>query len=81
MDQPVGIDIQWQIYGLYDLRDKSFQLVPQIEYSVTETLFLYLHGRAGGNIKEGEKNGRLHRRTGVFNGTESIIGLTLVNYF
>ena len=81
MDQPVGIDIHWQIYGLYDLRDKSFQLVPQIEYSVTETLFLYLHGRAGGNIKEGEKNGRLHRRTGVFNGTESIIGLTLVNYF
>jgi len=81
MDQPVGIDIRWQVFGLYDLRDKSFQLVPQIEYSVTETLFLYLHGRLGGNIKTGKKDGRLHRRTGTFSGTESLMGLTLVNYF
>jgi len=81
MDQPVGIDIRWQVFSLYDLRDKSFQVIPQIEYSVTETLFLYLHGRVGGNIKEGKKDGRLHRRSVAFNGTESIMGLTLINYF
>ncbi len=81
MDQPVGIDIRWQVFSLYDLRDKSFQVIPQIEYSVTDTLFLYLHGRVGGNIKEGKKDGRLHRRTATFNGTESIVGLTLINYF
>ena len=81
MDQPVGIDIRWQVFSLYDLRDKSFQLIPQIEYAITDTLFLYLHGRVGGNIKEGEKDGRLHRRSATFNGTESIMGLTLISYF
>ncbi len=81
MDQPVGIDIRWQVFSLYDLRDKSFQVIPQIEYSVTESLFLYLHGRVGGNLKEGEKDGRLHRKSATFNGTESILGLTLISYF
>ncbi len=81
MDQPVGIDVRWQVFGIFDLRDKSFQLIPQIEYSVTETLFLYLHGRVGGNIKEGKKDGRLHRRSAAFSGTESIFGVTLINYF
>lgn len=81
VDQPVGIDIRWQIFSLFDLRDKSFQLIPQIEYSVTESLFLYLHGNAGGNIKKGKKDGRLSRRTGAFNGTESAAGLTLVSFF
>ncbi len=81
MDQPVGIDIKWQVFGLYDLRDKSFQLVPQVEYSITSSLFLYVHGRVGGNIAKGEKDGRLHKRTDSFSGTESLVGITLVNYF
>jgi len=80
-DQPVGIDLKWQVYGLYDLRDESFQLVPQIEYALTDTLFLYAHGRAGGTLKTGKNDGRLFRKTEVFNGTESFVGLTLVNYF
>jgi len=80
-DQPVGIDIRWQIFSLFDLRDKSFQLIPQIEYSINESLFLYFHARAGGNIKTGEKDGRLSRRTGSFSGTESTVGLTLVSFF
>ena len=80
-DQPVGIDIRWQIFSLFDLRDKSFQLIPQIEYSINESLFLYFHARAGGNIKTGKKDGRLSRRTGSFSGTESTVGLTLVSFF
>ena len=80
-DQPIGIDIKWQLFGLYDLRDKSFQWVPQIEYALTDTLFLYAHGRVGGTVKTGKKDGRLFRKTDVFNGTESFVGLTLVNYF
>jgi len=75
------------IYGIiqggifYDLRDESFQLVPQIEYALTDTLFLYLHGRVGGTLKSGKKDGRLFRKTDGFNGTEPLVGLTLVNYF
>ena len=80
-DQPVGIDIRWQIFGLYDLRDKSFQWIPQIEYALTDNLFLYAHGRAGGALKTGKKDGRLFRKTDTFNGTESFIGLTLVGFF
>jgi hypothetical protein len=80
-DQPVGIDIQWQLFGLYDLRDKSFQWIPQVEYALTDTLFLYAHGRIGGKLTSGKKDGRLFRVTEVFNGTESALGLTLVNYF
>ncbi len=81
LDQPVGIDIKWQLFSLYDLRDESFQFVPQIEYALTDTLFLYAHGRVGGILKSGIKNGRLFRETDEFNGTESLLGLTLVNYF
>jgi hypothetical protein len=80
-DQPVGIDIQWQLFGFYDLRDASFQWVPQIEYAVTDTMFLYAHGRVGGSLKSGKKDGRLFRKTDGFNGTESTVGITLVNYF
>jgi len=80
-DQPIGIDIKWQVFGLYDLRDESFQIVPQIEYALTDTLFLYAHGRMGGALKTGKKDGRLFRKTETFNGTESFVGLTLVNYF
>jgi hypothetical protein len=80
-DQPVGIDFKWQLFGLYDLRDESFQWIPQIEFALTDTLFLYAHGRVGGTLKAGKKNGRLFRKTDEFNGTEPTIGITLVNYF
>ncbi|MEE2987894.1 MAG: hypothetical protein VX667_08940 [Nitrospinota bacterium] len=80
-DQPVGIDIRWQVFSLFDVRDGSFQMVPQIEYSVTDDIFLYLHGRWGNSFESGEKDGRLFRETADFNGTESIVGLTLVGYF
>ena len=80
-DQPVGIDFKWQVFGAYDLKDESFQWVPQIEYALTDTLFLYAHGRVGGTLKTGKKYGRLFRKTDVFNGTESFVGLTLVGYF
>jgi hypothetical protein len=80
-DMPYGIDIVWQVFGLYDIGDGSFQIVPQIEYSVTDQVFLYLSGRWGGSVQTGEKNGRLFSKTPVFNGTESSVGLTLVGYF
>jgi hypothetical protein len=80
-DQPIGIDIKWQVFSLYDFRDRSFQLVPQIEYSVNESLFIYFHGKVGGNIRGNKKNGRLYQRTDVFSKTESSIGLTLAQYF
>ena len=34
-----------------------------------------------GVLKSGKKDGRLFRETDDFNGTESAIGMTLVNYF
>ena len=80
-DMPYGIDIVWQVFGLYDLDDGSFQIIPQIEYSVTDQIFLYLQGRWGGSVQAGQKNGRLFSDTPVFNGTESLVGLTLVGYF
>ena len=80
-DQPVGIDLKWQLFGLYDLRDESFQWIPQIEYALTDSLFLYAHGRVGGSLKKGKKDGRLFRKTDEFNGTEPAVGITLVNYF
>jgi len=81
LDQPIGIDIKWQIFSLYDFRDRSFQLVPQIEYSITDDLFLYLHGQIGGDISGNKANGRLYQRSDSFSGTESSIGLTITNYF
>jgi hypothetical protein len=80
-DMPYGIDIVWQVFSLYDIDDGSFQITPQIEYSVTDEIFLYLQGRWGGSVQTGEKNGRLFSKTPVFNGSESLIGLTLVGYF
>ncbi len=80
-DQPVGIDVRWQIFGIYDLRDKSYQWIPQIEYALSDNLFLYAHGRVGGDLKTGKQDGRLFRETDSFNGTESFIGLTLVGFF
>ena len=78
---PYGIDIVWQVFGLYDIDDESFQIIPQIEYSVIDQVYLYLQGRWGGSARTGEKNSRLFSKTPVFNGTESLIGLTLVGYF
>jgi len=80
-DMPYGIDIVGQVFGLYDIEDGSFQIIPQIEYSITSQVFLYLQGRLGNSIERGEKKGRLFSETPVFNGTESLIGLTLVGYF
>ena len=80
-DQPIDIDIKWQIFSLYDFRDRSFQIVPQVEYSITDDLFLYLHGKVGGNVNGNKSNGRLYQRTNSFSGTESSIGLTLTNFF
>ena len=81
MDQPIDIDIKWQIYSFYDFLDKSFQIIPQIEYSITDDLFLYFHGKIGGDINGNKTNGRLYQRTNSFSGTESSIGLTVANYF
>lgn len=81
LDQPVGIDIKWQCFGIFDVRDGSFQLVPQIEYAVTNSTFLYLHGKWGSSFDGNEKDGRLFRQTAAFNGTESTLGLALVVYF
>jgi len=80
-DMPYGIDIVWQVFGLYDIGDGSFQVIPQVEYSVTDQVFLYFSGRWGGSVQTGEKNDRLFSKTPVYNGTESQIGLTLVGYF
>ncbi|NIQ03115.1 MAG: hypothetical protein GWM98_24280 [Nitrospinaceae bacterium] len=81
LDQPVGLDIRWQVFSLFDFRDGSFQVVPQVEYFLFRQTYLYLTGRWGGRVETGKKNGRLFRKTPVFNGTESNIGLTLVVYF
>ncbi|MEE9259103.1 MAG: hypothetical protein V3U37_06135 [Nitrospinaceae bacterium] len=81
LDQPVGIDIKWQVFGIFDVRDGSFQFVPQIEYAATNDIFFYLHGRWGAGFETGKKDGRLFRETADFNGTESMIGLALVAYF
>lgn len=81
LDQPVGIDIKWQCFGIFDIRDGSFQLVPQVEYAVTNSTFLYLHGKWGSSFDGNEKDGRLFRQTAAFNGTESTLGLALVVYF
>jgi len=81
LDQPVGIDVKWQVFGIYDLKDRSFQLIPQIEYYLARQTYLYLHGRWGASLREGEKKGRLFRKSRVFNGTESMLGLAVVIYF
>ncbi|QPJ66209.1 MAG: hypothetical protein G3M78_12720 [Candidatus Nitrohelix vancouverensis] len=81
LDQPIGIDKTWQIFFIYDMTDATFQAVPQLEISLVEDLYLYLHGRWGGKAEAGPKKGRLFRKTGLFNGTESLIGLALVGYF
>jgi hypothetical protein len=80
IDQPIGIDIKWQVFSMLDLRDSSFQINPQIELSVTDTLFLYFYGKIGSKIKGTKQNGRLYQRTNKFNGTESSVGLILAKF-
>lgn len=81
LDQPVGIATVWRLFGFYDILDGSFQVAPQIEYSVTEQLFLYLQGNWGGNVKGNEALGRFFRKAPVFTGSESSAGVSLVFYF
>ncbi len=81
MDQPVGINTVWRSFFFFDLVDRSFQWVPQIEYALTQATFLYLQGQFGGNIEGDSRTGRLFRRAPIPNGTESKIGLTLITFF
>jgi len=78
VDQPVGLDIVWRFFAFYDLRDRSFQLAPQVEYNVFGQWFVYLTARLGGSVEGDNRTGRLFRETPVVNGTESRVGLTLV---
>ncbi|CAI2718528.1 hypothetical protein [Nitrospina watsonii] len=78
IDQPVGIATVWRFFAFYDLRDRSFQLAPQIEYNVFDQVYLYLTARLGGSVEGDNRTGRLFRRTPRLNGSESRVGLTLV---
>ena len=81
LDQPVGADILWKLFGLFDVRDGSFQVIPQVEYTLTSQIFLYFSGSWGGTLKTDRTAGRFFKETGVFNGTEPNIGLTVATYF
>ncbi len=81
LDQPVGIDIVWRFFGFYDLRDRSFQLAPQIEYNLIDQVYLYLTARIGGSINGNNQTGRLFRDLPVYTGTESSVGLTLIAFY
>ncbi len=81
LSQPIGIDIVWQIFGFYDFLDRSFQVIPQIEYSVSEQVFFYIRAKIGGSINGDDRTGRLFRKLPVFTGTESTLGAAIVAYF
>lgn len=81
LDQPVGMNVVWQLFALFDARDGSFQIVPQLEYSLTSQAYLYLHGRFGDSFSGADSKGRFFKKTSAFNGSEPILGLTLVVYF
>ena len=81
LDQPVGADILWKLFSLFDFRDGSFQVIPQVEYTLTSQIFLYFSGSWGGTLKTDRTAGRFFKETGVFNGTEPNIGLTVLAYF
>lgn len=81
MDQPVGINTVWRNFVFFDMVDHSFQIVPQVEYALTDQTFLYLQLQLGGRIAGDSRTGRLFRRSPVPNGTESRIGLTLVTFY
>jgi len=79
--QPIGIDIVWQVFGFMDVLDRSFQIVPQVEYSISEQVFLYVRGKVGGSINGDNTTGRLFQKLPVFNGSESAIGAAVVAFF
>ena len=81
LSQPVGMDIVWQLFGFIDLLDRSFQIVPQIEYSVSEQIFFYVRAKVGGSINGDDRTGRLFRKLPIFTGTESTLGIAIVAYF
>ncbi|MFQ5717601.1 MAG: hypothetical protein ACE5GQ_10945 [Nitrospinales bacterium] len=80
LDQPVGIATVWKLFGFYDVLDGSFQLVPLVEYAITDQTFIYFQGNWGGNVKGNEDVGRLFQKGPVFTGSESSLGLSLVFY-
>lgn len=81
LDQPVGIAVVWRLFGFYDLKDGSTQIAPQIEYAFTNQIFIYLHGRWGGNVNGNDDPGRLFFKSPVFTGLEPNAGVTVVAYF
>jgi len=81
MDQPLGIATVWRMFAFYDVEDGSFQLAPQVEYALTDEIYLYLQGNLGGSVKEKNALGRLFRESPVFTGTESSIGLSMIAFF
>ncbi|MCH7649778.1 MAG: hypothetical protein IIA63_01300 [Nitrospinae bacterium] len=82
LDQPVGIDVVWRLFFFFDLGDRSFQIAPQIEYNISDQVYLYAVGRIGGSISGDNSTGRLFRESPFFyTGTESSAGLALIAYF
>ncbi len=82
LDQPVGIDVVWRLFIFFDLSDQSFQIAPQIEYNISDQLYLFAVARIGGSINGDNRTGRLFRESPFFNtGTESSAGLALIAYF
>ncbi len=81
LDQPIGADIRWQLFSLFDVRDGSFQLVPQVEYTLTSQVFIYILGKWGGTLKTDRIAGRLFKDTDDFNGTEPNVGVTVIAHF
>ena len=82
LDQPVGIDVVWRLFFFFDLGDQSFQISPQIEYNISDQVYLYAVARIGGSISGDNNTGRLFRESPFFyTGTESSAGLALIAYF
>lgn len=82
LDQPVGIDVVWRLFFFFDLGDQSFQIAPQIEYNISDQVYLYAVARIGGSISGDNSTGRLFRESPFFyTGTESSAGLALIAYF
>ncbi len=82
LDQPVGIDVVWRLFFFFDLSDQSFQIAPQIEYNISDQVYLYAVARIGGSINGDNSTGRLFRESPFFyTGTESSAGLALIAYF
>jgi hypothetical protein len=55
--------------------------VPQVEYTLTSQVFLYITGKWGGTLKTDRTAGRLFKETADFNGTEPNVGLTVIAHF